>query len=55
MLSGRAPFQSPTCDDHTSVIVERIKSGDFSLKGPVWDFVSDDAKTLIQGWYAHLC
>lgn len=49
MLSGRAPFQSYSVENDATAIIERIKGGEFSLQGPEWDFVSDEAKSLIQG------
>lgn len=49
MLSGRAPFQSHSLENDATAIIERIKGGEFSLQGPEWDFVSDEAKSLIQG------
>ena len=44
LLSGEPPFNGETDVE----VVERIKIGDYSLDGPVWDQVSDQAKNLIE-------
>ena len=48
MLSGRVPFQV-SGPDKASKIMDRIKVGMFSLKGAVWNVVSDSAKDIIKG------
>ena len=55
MLSGKAPFQGQSRDDNATSIIERIKGGEFSLRGPEWNYVSDDAKSLIQGRIIYIC
>ena len=48
MLSGRVPFQV-SGPDKASKIMDRIKVGMFSLKGAVWNVVSESAKDIIKG------
>lgn len=48
MLSGKVPFQG-FGTDRASKIMDRIKGGQFTMSGPEWDVVSDNAKQLIQG------
>ena len=43
LLSGEPPFNGATDIE----IVERIKEGTFSMEGPRWDDVSNEAKDLI--------
>ena len=49
MLSGKVPFQSSHRDRSAESIMNRIKGGEFSMKGKEWESVSDAAKTLIRG------
>ena len=49
MLSGKVPFQSRSRDDSAAAIMQRIKGGEFNLKGQEWEKVSDVAKKLIKG------
>ena len=49
MLSGKAPFQSNSRDATPSVIMERIRGGEFNLDGKEWNLVSEEAKEIIQG------
>lgn len=49
MLCGQAPFQCVGHVNDMSAIIERIKRGQFSLHGCEWDYVSNDAKLLVQG------
>ncbi|XP_070578198.1 ribosomal protein S6 kinase alpha-5-like [Ptychodera flava] len=51
MLSGNVPFLKSRrgANDSASDIMQRIKEGDFTLKGEGWHNVSQQAKNLIQG------
>ena len=56
MLSGKVPFQSRSRDDTAAKIMQRIKGGEFKLKGADWEKVSDEAKRLIKGeCYLYMC
>lgn len=43
LLSGEPPFNGSTDQQ----IVENIKGGEFSMSGPAWDDISNEAKDLI--------
>ncbi|XP_064483785.1 ribosomal protein S6 kinase alpha-5-like isoform X2 [Ornithodoros turicata] len=49
MLSGRAPFQSPSRNVSATAIMHRIREGEFTFTGPQWDPVSQQAKDVIRG------
>ncbi|XP_075741478.1 ribosomal protein S6 kinase alpha-5-like isoform X2 [Rhipicephalus microplus] len=49
MLSGRAPFQTPSRNASAAALMQRIREGDFSFSGPQWEPVSDQAKDVIRG------
>jgi len=43
MLAGQPPFEG----DNDQEIAENIRSGQYSMKGGVWQQISDDAKRFI--------
>uniref|UniRef100_A0A131X7V9 non-specific serine/threonine protein kinase n=1 Tax=Hyalomma excavatum TaxID=257692 RepID=A0A131X7V9_9ACAR len=49
MLSGRAPFQTPSRSASAAALMQRIREGEFSFNGPQWEPVSDQAKDVIRG------
>ncbi|XP_037499169.1 ribosomal protein S6 kinase alpha-5 isoform X2 [Rhipicephalus sanguineus] len=49
MLSGRAPFQTPSRNVSAAALMQRIREGEFSFNGPQWEPVSDQAKDVIRG------
>ncbi|XP_050036786.1 ribosomal protein S6 kinase alpha-5-like isoform X2 [Dermacentor andersoni] len=49
MLSGRAPFQTPSRNASAAALMQRIREGEFSFNGPQWEPVSDQAKDVIRG------
>ncbi|XP_077522827.1 ribosomal protein S6 kinase alpha-5-like isoform X2 [Amblyomma americanum] len=49
MLSGRAPFQTPSRNASAAALMQRIREGEFSFSGPQWEPVSDQAKDMIRG------
>ncbi|CAN7999602.1 unnamed protein product, partial [Ixodes hexagonus] len=49
MLSGRAPFQSPSRHASAAALMQRIREGEFCFDGPQWDPVSEEAKSVIRG------
>lgn len=49
MLSGRAPFQTPSRNASAAALMQRIREGEFSFSGPQWEPVSDQAKDVIRG------
>ncbi|KAG1684015.1 Ribosomal protein S6 kinase alpha-5 [Nymphon striatum] len=49
MLSGKAPFHSDSRDATSSVIMQRIKGGEFFFNGNEWEIVSHQAKSVIKG------
>uniref|UniRef100_L7M026 non-specific serine/threonine protein kinase n=1 Tax=Rhipicephalus pulchellus TaxID=72859 RepID=L7M026_RHIPC len=48
MLSGRAPFQTPSRNANSAALMQRIREGEFSFNGPQWEPVSDQAKDVIR-------
>ncbi len=49
MLCGRAPFHSNSREGNATVVMQRIKTGDFDFDGDAWKHVSSKAKNVIQG------
>lgn len=54
MLSGEAPFQCSAEAEagpggQAAAIVRKIQQGQFSLDGPAWCGVSQEAKDLVRG------
>ncbi|CAM1309640.1 RPS6KA5 (predicted) [Pycnogonum litorale] len=49
MLSGKAPFHTDSNEASSSIIVQRIKGGEFSFSGHEWGIVSVPAKLVIKG------
>ncbi len=49
MLSGTAPFRGSSRDYSAAIIMDRIRSGEFSLSGEAFSTVSDQAKKIIKG------
>ncbi|KAG9511394.1 Ribosomal protein S6 kinase alpha-5, partial [Fragariocoptes setiger] len=49
MLSGHAPFQAFKRKTDPIIVMEKIKSGEFSFSMPQWKLVSQDAKDVIRG------
>lgn len=44
LLSGKAPFDAKTDED----IIKAILKGEYSMDEPIWEEISDDAKSLIK-------
>jgi hypothetical protein len=55
MLIGKPPFYKMTnmdCKDVTTLgMMQRIKDGNFDVNTEEWQFVSEQAKSLITGSY----
>jgi hypothetical protein len=52
MLTGKPPFYFSGMDQGEGAMLDmmhRIKAGDFSIETSEWQYVSDDAKSLIKG------
>lgn len=49
MLSGQAPFQAFSRRTNPSLVMEKIKAGEFSFNLPQWNLVSPKAKDIIRG------
>ncbi|CAH1981370.1 unnamed protein product [Acanthoscelides obtectus] len=49
MLCGKAPFHARSRDETVSLIMERIKDGDFSFDSTAWSGVSTEAKNVVRG------
>ncbi|XP_052742668.1 ribosomal protein S6 kinase alpha-5 isoform X1 [Bicyclus anynana] len=52
LLCGKAPFQPVSKKEPVTAFMDRIRSGTFSLEGPVWDGISCDSKRLVSGLLA---
>lgn len=49
MLSGKAPFQSYSQEISASMVMQRIKEGEFKMTGGSWNAISAKAKDVIKG------
>lgn len=49
MLSGKAPFQSYSQEISASMVMQRIKEGEFRMTGGSWNAISAKAKDVIKG------
>ncbi|RVE53803.1 hypothetical protein evm_001465 [Chilo suppressalis] len=49
MLSGKAPFQPSSRKEPITALMDRIRTGAFTMDGPAWEGISGDSKRLVMG------
>ncbi|KAJ0170454.1 hypothetical protein K1T71_013825, partial [Dendrolimus kikuchii] len=49
MLCGKAPFQPVSKKEPVTAFMDRIRAGNFTMEGPMWDKVSNESKGIIAG------
>lgn len=52
MLSGKAPFQPLSKKEPITAFMDRIRTGIFTMEGPIWDTVSTESKRIVHGLLA---
>ncbi|CAB3247199.1 unnamed protein product [Arctia plantaginis] len=52
MLSGKAPFQPTSKKEPITVFMDRIRTGYFTMEGPIWDTISTESKRIVHGLLA---
>ncbi|XP_049882058.1 ribosomal protein S6 kinase alpha-5-like isoform X2 [Pectinophora gossypiella] len=49
MLCGKAPFQPVSKKEPITAFMDRIRTGSFTMEGPIWDRISSDSKRIVSG------
>ncbi|XP_075987788.1 ribosomal protein S6 kinase alpha-5-like [Anticarsia gemmatalis] len=52
MLSGKAPFQPISKKEPITAFMDRIRTGYFTMEGPIWDKISIESKRIVHGLLA---
>ncbi|XP_068624300.1 ribosomal protein S6 kinase alpha-5-like isoform X2 [Battus philenor] len=49
MLCGKAPFQPVSKKEPVTAFMDRIRTGSFTMDGPIWEGISSDSKRIVTG------
>ncbi|CAH1642421.1 unnamed protein product [Spodoptera littoralis] len=52
MLSGKAPFQPVSKKEPITAFMDRIRTGNFTMDGPIWESISTESKRIVMGLLA---
>ncbi|CAH0697718.1 unnamed protein product [Spodoptera exigua] len=52
MLCGKAPFQPISKKEPITAFMDRIRTGNFTMDGPIWESISTESKRIVLGLLA---
>ncbi|XP_063898512.1 ribosomal protein S6 kinase alpha-5 isoform X1 [Helicoverpa armigera] len=52
MLCGKAPFQPVSKKEPITAFMDRIRTGNFTMDGPIWEQISTESKRIVLGLLA---